>query len=56
MQKLSKDRKLKCPEPILLIIGGNPKGAWRANAYVYPANQDCVPLLPDQDTKAGVVE
>ena len=56
MQKFSKDRKLKCPEPILLIIGGNPKGAWTVNAYVFPADQDCVPLLPDQDTKAGVVE
>lgn len=56
MHKFSKDRKLKCPEPILLIIGGNPKGAWSANAYVYPANQDCVPLLPDQDKKAGVIE
>lgn len=25
MIKLSKDKKLKCPEPILLIIGGNEK-------------------------------
>lgn len=56
MQKFSKDKRLKCPEPILLIIGGNPKGAWSANAYVYPADQDCVPLLPDQETNAGVNE
>lgn len=56
MQKFSKDRKLKCPEPILLIIGGNPKGAWTVNAHVFPADQDCVPLLPDQDTTAVLVE
>jgi integrative and conjugative element protein (TIGR02256 family) len=56
MQKFSKDKKLKCPEPILLIIGGNPKGEWSANAYVFPADQDCVPLLPDQNNKAGVIE
>lgn len=55
MQILSKDKKLQCPEPILLIIGGNPKGAWSVNAYVYPAVQDCVQLLPDQDPMSGVI-
>ncbi len=45
MRKLSKDRKLKCPEPILLIIGGDPKGAWTANAYVFPVGQEYVPLF-----------
>jgi integrative and conjugative element protein (TIGR02256 family) len=25
----------KCPEPILLIIGGDPNGAWAARAFVY---------------------
>ena len=56
MQKFSKDKKLKCPEPILLIIGGDPQGAWTANAYVFPANQKCVPLLDDPVEKAGIVD
>ncbi len=45
MRKLSKDRGLRCPEPILLIIGGDPIGAWTVNAYVFPVDQKCVPLL-----------
>ena len=47
MHRLSNNRKLRCPEPVLLIIGGNPKGSWTANAYVFPANQVCVPLYDD---------
>lgn len=53
MQEFSKDRKLRCPKPILLIIGGNPNGAWTASAYVFPADKDCVPLMPKQDDKEG---
>lgn len=47
MKKLSKDKRLKCPEPILLIIGGDPKSEWTANAYVFPADQEYVSLLSD---------
>ena len=47
MRKLSKESKLKCPEPILLIIGGDPNDTWTVNAYVFPANQACVPLFDD---------
>ena len=49
MQRLSKDKKLKCPEPILLIIGGPPKDAWTANAYVFPVDQEYVPLFDDRE-------
>ncbi len=49
MQRLSKDKKLNCPEPILLIIGGDPNGEWDANAYVFPAYQKCVQLVDDND-------
>ncbi len=44
MRSLSKDNKLKCPEPILLIIGGDPKGEWTVNAYVFPVGQKYVVL------------
>jgi len=47
MQRLSKDKKLKCPEPILLIFGGNPKGTWSVKAYVFPVDQEYVPLSDD---------
>ena len=46
MQKFSKDKRLKCPEPILLIIGGNPKDTWNVSAFVFLADKDYVPLLP----------
>jgi integrative and conjugative element protein (TIGR02256 family) len=49
MKRLSKDKKLKCPEPILLIIGGNPQGAWTANAYVFPVRKEYVPLFDDSN-------
>lgn len=45
MQKLSQDKRLKCPEPILLIIGGDPKREWTANAYVFPARQEYIQLV-----------
>jgi len=47
MEKLSRDASLKCPEPILLIIGGDPKGSWKANAFVFPVDQEIVPLFAD---------
>jgi len=45
MRRLSKDRSLNCPEPILLIIGGDPKGEWTRNAYVFPVDQEYVSLI-----------
>jgi integrative and conjugative element protein (TIGR02256 family) len=34
MLLISKDRKIRCPEPILLIIGGDARSSWSTNAYV----------------------
>ena len=25
-----------CPEPVMLIVGGDPNGFWEAKAYVHP--------------------
>jgi integrative and conjugative element protein (TIGR02256 family) len=36
MQTTSQDRKYKCPEPVLFIIGGSPPEHWESRAYVYP--------------------
>ena len=45
------DRKLQCPEPIMLIIGGHPSDDWHMTVSVYtragsmyslkPQNEDC---------------
>lgn len=34
MLRISKDRKIRCPEPILLIVGGDSRSSWPSNAYV----------------------
>lgn len=49
MQKLSMDKKLSCPEPILFIIGGDPNTECTVAAFVYPVGRECVPLLPIQE-------
>lgn len=40
MFEVSKDKKAKCPEPVLLIIGGDPASTWTSRAYVYPKGED----------------
>lgn len=35
LEAFSKDVTLKCPEPILLIIGGDPNGRWQVSASVF---------------------
>ncbi|WP_083968083.1 Mov34/MPN/PAD-1 family protein [Hyalangium minutum] len=34
----------RCPEPILLIVGGDPSGKWLVSAHVVPKSRDAVPL------------
>jgi integrative and conjugative element protein (TIGR02256 family) len=31
---ISRNAAYKCPEPVMLIIGGDPRGDWSARAYV----------------------
>ena len=41
MIKLSRDKKLNCPEPILIIIGGY-KDNWSINARLYVNSQEII--------------
>lgn len=34
LRDIARDRVYRCPEPILLIVGGNPKAEWQIAAYV----------------------
>jgi integrative and conjugative element protein (TIGR02256 family) len=36
MKELASTAESLCPEPILLILGGNPRGEWSLSAHVYP--------------------
>lgn len=39
MRDISLSKTSNCPEPILLILGGNPRKSWEISAYVFPRNQ-----------------
>ena len=41
MLKLSQDKKLNCPEPILVIIGGN-KDNWYINVRIYTDEKEII--------------
>lgn len=33
-----------CPEPVLLILGGDPAGRWEVSAHVFPRGREAVAL------------
>jgi integrative and conjugative element protein (TIGR02256 family) len=45
LQEHSENGPLVCPEPVMLILGGNPNGAWEAKAYVYPKGKKLIPMV-----------
>jgi len=36
LQENSENARLVCPEPVMLIVGGDPSRSWEARAYVHP--------------------
>ncbi len=44
MRSIARNAKYSCPEPILLIIGGNPEGSWSWSTTVHLANGKVVAL------------
>ncbi len=38
MINFANNRLLRCPEPILMILGGDPAGEWELKAYVFIKN------------------
>jgi hypothetical protein len=44
MTAISRSPAYRCPEPVLLIVGGDPGSSWRASAYVFPSGGNAVPL------------
>jgi integrative and conjugative element protein (TIGR02256 family) len=38
MQQMALTENLYCPEPLLLICGGEPRNDWNFSAYVFPRN------------------
>jgi len=46
MRAIAEDRKYRCPEPVLVIVGGSPSVGWSTAAHVYPRGVEPLPLLP----------
>lgn len=40
MKGIACSERYRCPEPVLLIIGGDPLADWTAKAYVFPREHD----------------
>jgi integrative and conjugative element protein (TIGR02256 family) len=46
MFEIAEADSCKCPEPILLILGGDPEGAWAIRAFVFRRGHSHVELFP----------
>ncbi len=44
MRAIAQDTRYACPEPVLLILGGDPRTAWQVRAYVFPRDGEVVSL------------
>lgn len=46
MKKIAKSKRYLCPEPVLLIIGGDPKHSWILQTYVCDKGKSFIELKP----------
>ena len=48
VQEIAESHKYNCPEPLLLIIGGDPATTWGAKAFVFRRAKSFIELKPCQ--------
>jgi hypothetical protein len=46
MAEIAETESCRCPEPILLILGGDPDGVWDIRAFVFRRGHAHVELFP----------
>jgi integrative and conjugative element protein (TIGR02256 family) len=46
MLDFARDKPMNCPEPILLLMGGDPKRDWHVKVVVYTRNKKTIELSP----------
>ena len=59
LRDFSQDAFLRCPEPVMLIIGGDPSSSWTLKAYISPKNErvrEMEPVNEGDAPDAGVTE
>lgn len=44
MFEITTDAKASCPEPILIILGGNPKAQWKVSVSIFTKSKDIYDL------------
>lgn len=44
MEKIANAPSYHCPEPLLIIVGGDPSTAWTIGAYVFPRYRNAIEL------------
>jgi len=49
MTSIASSARYRCPEPVLLIIGGDPAAEWSVKAFVFPVGQDSAELIKCSD-------
>lgn len=45
MQRIAVSEHYACPEPILLVVGGQPPTDWNVSVVVFPARKAGIPLI-----------
>jgi hypothetical protein len=45
MIEISTSTKYRCPEPLLLILGGDPNGSWHIRVFVFPRGATLLELV-----------
>lgn len=48
LNKIANDESYHCPEPVLLIVGGDPAGSWTARAFVFRRGETHLELFAVQ--------
>jgi integrative and conjugative element protein (TIGR02256 family) len=50
MRIVAEDPGHHCPEPVMLILGGNPKSSWTIRAFVFPRGKPWQELHSSKDS------
>lgn len=56
MQEIANFKPTNCPEPVLIIVSGNPSKGWAFHPYVFPQNQKYLILKQKQTCRKPMDE